>query len=68
MEKQENQDNAPGFVAAMFSVMAAALGVQNSSNRKRDFTQGNPLVFIAAGLLFTVLFVLTLITVVYLVL
>lgn len=68
MEKHSKDDNPPGFIAAMFSVMAAALGVQNSKNRERDFTQGNPLVFIAAGLLFTVLFVSTLVGVVFLVL
>lgn len=65
----EPDDGAePGFLAAMFSVMAAAIGVQNSKNRERDFTRGNPLVFIAAGLTFTVLFILTLVGVVYLVL
>jgi hypothetical protein len=50
------------------SVLAAALGVQSSKNRERDFTKGNPLVFIAAGLIFTILFVLTLIGVVNLIL
>ncbi len=50
------------------SVLAAALGVQNRKNRERDFTHGNPVVFIVAGLIFTVLFVLTLVGVVYLVL
>ena len=48
--------------------MAAAFGVQNSKNRERDFTRGNPLVFIAAGLIFTILFVMTIIGVVGLVL
>ena len=47
--------------------MAAAFGVQNSKNRERDFTTGNPLVFIAAGLIFTILFVLTIIGVVNLI-
>ncbi len=58
----------PGFWEVTVSVLAAALGVQTSKNRERDFTRGNPLVFIAAGLIFTVVFVLTLVGVVYLVL
>ena len=58
----------PGFLEVVMSVIAAAFGVQNSANRERDFTRGNPLVFIVAGLIFTVLFVLTIVGVVYLVL
>ncbi|MBO6555728.1 MAG: DUF2970 domain-containing protein [Pseudomonadales bacterium] len=58
----------PSLLEVVMSVLAAALGVQNAKNRERDFTRGNPLVFIAAGLIFTVLFVLSLVGVVYLVL
>lgn len=39
------------------SVFAAALGVQSSKNRDRDFKQGNIGIFIAAGILFTALFI-----------
>ncbi len=39
------------------SVLAAAFGVQSSRNRERDFAQGSFGPFIAAGILFTVLFV-----------
>jgi hypothetical protein len=38
------------------SVMAAAFGVQSSKNRERDFQQGKPVIFIAAGITFTLLF------------
>ena len=58
----------PSFLEVTMSVLAAALGVQTSKNSERDFSRGNQLVFIIAGLLFTVLFVLTLVGVVYLVL
>ena len=64
----QEETDGPGFREVVMSVLAAALGVQTSKNRERDFTRGNPLVFIAAGLIFTVLFVLTLIGVVNLVL
>lgn len=50
------------------SVFAAAFGVQSSRNRERDFSQGSYRHFIIAGIVFTVLFVLTLIAVVRVVL
>jgi len=39
------------------STIAAALGVQSSKNRERDFTEGRASQFIVAGILFTALFV-----------
>ena len=72
IEKDSTSDHEkaqePGFWQVVMSVLAAGLGVQSSKNRERDFTTGNPLVFIAAGLIFTILFVLTLIGVVNLIL
>ncbi len=50
------------------SVMAAGLGVQNSKNRERDFKQGRLRVFVAAGIIFTLLFIGTVAMVVQLVL
>ena len=50
------------------SVMAAGLGVQSSKNRERDFKQGRLGVFVAAGIIFTLLFIGTVFTVVQLVL
>jgi hypothetical protein len=66
--ENEQQEKPPSALEVMLSVVAAAFGVQNSKNRERDFSRGNPLVFIMAGLIFTVLFVLTIVGVVYLVL
>ena len=69
VQPEQQEDNSkPGFLAIMMSVVAAAFGVQSDKNRERDFTHGNPLAYIAGGLLFTVLFVLTIIGVVMLVL
>ncbi len=68
MEENSKPDKAPNALEVALSVIAAALGVQSSKNRERDFTHGNPIVFIFAGLVFTVLFVLTIVGVVYLVL
>ena len=39
------------------SVFAAGLGVQSSRNRERDFKEGRAGVFIAAGVVFTLLFI-----------
>ena len=39
------------------SVFAAGLGVQSSKNRERDFKQGRFGVFLAAGFVFTLLFI-----------
>ena len=58
----------PSFLQVMMSVFAAALGVQKNENYEREFTTGSPLPFIVGGILFTVLFVLTIIGVVFLVL
>jgi hypothetical protein len=50
------------------SMIAAGLGVQSSKNRERDFKQGRFGVFVAAGLIFTLMFIGTVFTVVQLVL
>jgi hypothetical protein len=50
------------------SVLAASLGVQSSKNRERDFKQGRFGVFIAAGIIFTVVFIGSVFAVVQLVL
>ena len=46
------------------STLAAAIGVQSKKNRERDFEEGNASTFIVAGILFTVLFVATIVVVV----
>jgi hypothetical protein len=68
VQEKPEQQKPPSILEVAFSVMAAAFGVQNSKNRERDFTTGNPVVFIAAGLIFTILFVLAIIGVVNLIL
>jgi len=68
VKNKPEQQKPPSIREIAFSVIAAAFGVQNSKNSKRDFTTGNPLVFIVMGLIFTILFVMTIIGVVSLVL
>ena len=50
------------------SVAASAIGVQSSANRERDFEQNSVVPYILVGVVFVVLFVLTLAFVVSLVL
>jgi len=57
-----------GFFKLVMSTLAAAIGVQNRKNLEEDFSQSSPYPFIVAGILFTVLFLLTLIVIVHFVL
>ncbi len=50
------------------SVFAASMGVQSNKNRERDFKKGSAKAFIIAGIIGTILFVLTIFTIVKLVL
>ena len=49
------------------STLAAAIGVQSKKNRERDFEEGNASTFIAAGIIFTAIFIAAVLTVVELV-
>jgi hypothetical protein len=62
------QESRLSVVQVIGSVFAAGLGVHSSKNRERDFTQGRFGVFVAAGILFTLLFMGTLYAIVSLVL
>ena len=46
------------------STLSAAIGVQSKKNRERDFEEGNAGAFIAAGIIFTALFITTVLGVV----
>ena len=56
------------FLQLVKSTLAAFIGVQSNANRERDFTHGKASHFIWMGLLFGLVFVLTLVGVVKLVL
>ena len=68
MEDNDRQtEKKLSLIDVALSVCAAALGVQSSKNRKRDFSRGNPITFLFFGALFTIIFVLTIIGIVHLV-
>ena len=75
MDQRENHDSSdteekPSLnpLQVISSVFAAGLGVQSSKNRERDFKQGRAGVFIAAGIIFTLVFIGTVYAVVRVVL
>ena len=55
------------FKQTLQSTLAAAFGVQCHKNRVQDFEEGNAGWFILAGIIFTVIFIGTVLTVVNLV-
>ncbi|MBI2803225.1 MAG: DUF2970 domain-containing protein [Gammaproteobacteria bacterium] len=65
-------ENSPkdklGILQVMQSVLAASIGVQSNKNRERDFKKGSAKTFIIAGIIGTILFVLTIFSIVKLVL
>ncbi len=50
------------------SALAAAVGVQSSENRARDFSRGNPVHFVIAGIILTIAFVVGVVLLVQMVL
>lgn len=64
----DDQPRKPGLGQVILSTLAAAFGVQTSKNRERDFKSGSFKVYIIAGIVFTILFVLGVVLLVKLVL
>lgn len=63
-----NETKKPSTWQAIGSVLASFIGVQSDKNRERDFEHGSYTKFIVLGVVFTVIFVLTVYGVVRLVL
>lgn len=64
MSNQQKPANKPTFWQIVSSTLAAAVGVQSSKNRERDFSGGNIYTYIAAGVIFTAIFVVVMIVIV----
>lgn len=67
-EKPAEKPAKVPFMSVVLSVIQASFGVQNPSNRERDFKSSSIMPFVVAAVLFTVGFILTLVLVVSLVL
>lgn len=65
MEDKEQEDKRPlTLLQVAGSVFAAGFGVQSKENKRRDFSRGKPWQFIVVGIGFTVLFLVTVLTIV----
>ena len=62
----EDPNQAPTLTWSQIlrSSLAAGLGVQTSRNRQRDFADGSPRRFIVMGVVLTMLFIASLVTVI----
>ena len=67
-EKPDGEKRSLNPLQVVGSVLSAAFGVQSSKNRERDFKHGRAGVFIAAGIVFGLLFIGTVFAIVQLVL
>jgi len=64
----EEQRKGIGFWGTVQSTIAAACGVQTKANRERDFALAKPSTFIIAGVIFVIIFILSMYGIVQLVL
>lgn len=62
-DQQAQKPGKPGLFSIVRSTLAAAIGIQSSRNREQDFHHGSVKAFVIAGILFTVLFVGTIIAI-----
>ncbi len=60
----QEKPSTPGPLSIIQSVAAAAFGVQSEKKREQDFQHGKPGDYILYGIIFTVIFVVTLIVIV----
>jgi len=67
-DKNSEKPTKVPFLSVVLSVIQASFGVQNPRNRERDFKSSSIMPFVVAAVLFTVVFILTLVMVVSLVL
>lgn len=71
MQKQETRGDenrkGTGFLNVLKSTLFAACGIQSKNNRERDFENGKASTFIAAGIIFVLIFILSIVGVVQLV-
>ena len=66
--KKMAEKKGTGLKAVVLSTLSAAFGVQKKANLEKDFKQGKPAHFIAAGIIGTALFIAALLLVVHAVL
>ena len=64
-KEENNTDKKLPLTHVIVSVLAAAIGVQSKKNQEKDFSaKGSIVTYIVAGIIFTIVFVVTVIAVV----
>ena len=64
-QEKNNTERKLPLTHIIVSVLAAAIGVQSRNNQEKDFSaEGSIVTYIVAGIIFTVIFVVTVIAVV----
>jgi hypothetical protein len=66
-QDKKDAGRTPSFMDVLGSVLASMFGVQSNRKREEDFTHGKPSQYIIIGLIVTVVFMLTIWSVVSLV-
>ena len=56
-QSDKQREQKPGFWQVLMSTLAAFIGVQSDKNRERDFKHGSIGVYMAAGIIFVVVFI-----------
>ncbi|GAB1257411.1 DUF2970 domain-containing protein [Aurantivibrio plasticivorans] len=64
MDEAQETEKPPTFLQILASTLAAAFGVQSNKARERDFKYGSIKVYATAGIIFTTIFVISLIFIV----
>ncbi len=59
----DSQHEKRGVITILLTTLAAAFGVQSRKNHERDFSQSSIWPFVAAGVLFTAVFIMVLVLV-----
>lgn len=63
-DNNQPQPSHPGILKVMQSVLAGAIGVQSGKRREEDFSSQSPWPYIITGIVFTGIFVVSLILIV----
>lgn len=57
----DTDQKKPSTLALVGSILAAAIGVQSNKNREKDFENASIMPYLVGGVIFTVVFIATLV-------
>lgn len=56
---ESSKNQGTGLLSTVKSIVGAMFGVQSDAQREKDFDQGNAVQFIVGGIIFVVVFIMT---------